>query len=224
MASTPQFETIPHQPPQLSVEVQRQRADAFLSTMKQRRSVRSFRVAGDGPFDLEVVRRCIDAAAQAPSGANKQPWTFALITSPDLKRRIRVAAEAEEQAFYGGRAPTNWLADLAPLGTDANKPFLEHAPALIVVFAQNRGQSEEEKHYYVSESVGLAVGVLLAALQHAGLATLTHTPSPMGFLSTILQRPANERAFLLIPVGLPSADCQVPDISRKPRAEYLLEY
>ncbi len=224
MASTPQSETVPYRPPQFSVDVQRQRADAFLSTMTQRRSVRSFRATGDGPFDLEVVRRCIDAAAQAPSGANKQPWTFALVTSPHLKRRIRVAAEAEEQAFYSGRAPTSWLSDLAPLGTDANKPFLELAPALIVVFAQNRGQSEEEKHYYVSESVGLAVGILLAALQHAGLATLTHTPSPMGFLSTILQRPTNERAFLLIPVGLPSVDCQVPDISRKPRAEYLLEY
>jgi iodotyrosine deiodinase len=208
----------------LSADEAIRRSSSFFETMLRRRSVRHFAraTASDG-FDLEVVRQCIDAAAQAPSGANKQPWTYVLVTSPETKKKIRIAAEEEEQQFYGGRAPQSWLSDLRPLGTDANKPFLETAPALIAVFAQTKGTREDEKHYYVTESVGLSVGILLAALQHAGVATLTHTPSPMAFLGTILGRPANERPFLLIPVGWPESDCQVPDIVRKKRAEYLVE-
>lgn len=190
----------------------RARADALFDSLAARRSVRHF---SREPIPLEVLRRCVHAAGQAPSGANKQPWTFVLVTDPELKRRIRVAAEAEEAAFYGGRAPARWLADLAPLGTGSLKPFLEDAPALLVVFAQKHGAEADERHYYVQESVGIAVGFLLAALHYAGLATLTHTPSPMGFLSEILGRPANERAFVLVPVGYPAAGCQVPDLERK---------
>ncbi len=204
----------------LPPEAMRARAEAFLETMRRRRSVRHF---SDEPIDLTVVRRCIEAAATAPSGAHKQPWTFVLVTDPETKRRIREAAEEEERAFYGGRAPERWLADLRPLGTDANKPFLEHAPALIVVFAQRFGKDQEARHYYVQESVGIACGFLLAALHHAGLATLTHTPSPMRFLSEILERPENERPYLLIPVGYPAPDCRVPDLSRKPLSEVLIE-
>ncbi len=216
--------TVPLLFERLSLSQSQQRSVDFLEIMRKRRSVRHFRPDTDtDPFDLELVRRCIDAAAQAPSGANKQPWTYVLVTSKAVKKQIREAAEEEERAFYSGRAPVSWLNDLQPFGTDANKPFLETAPALIAVFAQSRGATEDEKHYYVSESVGLSVGILLAALQHAGLASLTHTPSPMGFLSSILGRPANERAFLLIPVGYAADDCQVPDIVRKPRADYLFE-
>jgi nitroreductase len=176
----------------------------------------------DEPIPDDVVERCIETAAQAPSGANKQPWTFVLVTDPAIKSEIRAAAEAEERAFYAGRAPPRWLADLEPLGTDADKPFLEEAPVLIVVFAQRRGASADERHYYVSESVGIACGFLLAALHDAGLAALTHTPSPMAFLAEILERPATERAYLLIPVGYPAAGCQVPRIERKSLAEVLI--
>jgi iodotyrosine deiodinase len=139
-----------------------------------------------------------------------------------VKRRIRAAAEEEERAFYGGRAPERWLRDLEPLGTDEHKPFLTTAPALVVVFAQRHGADAEARHYYVAESVGIAVGFLLAALHHAGLATLTHTPSPMAFLGEILGRPANERAYLLVPVGYPAPGCRVPDIARKPLDEVLV--
>ncbi len=146
-----------------------------------------------------------------------------LVTNAEVKQRIREGAEAEEREHYGGRASERWLADLEPLGTDENKPFLETAPALIVVFAQRHGPRPDDQHYYVSESVGIAVGFLLAALHHAGFATLTHTPSPMKFLNEILKRPSNERAYLLIPVGYPASDCRVPDIARKPSSEYLVE-
>lgn len=203
------------QPP----EAMRARAESLHAALTRRRSVRHF---SREPIPLDVVRRCIHTAAQAPSGANKQPWTFALVTDPAIKRRIRAAAEAEERRFYGGRAPQSWLDDLAPLGTDADKPFLEDAPALIVVFAHHRAE-DGGKHYYVRESVGIACGMLLAALHLCGLATLTHTPSPMGFLGEILERPDHERAWLLIPVGYPAADCRVPDIARKPLAEVLVE-
>jgi iodotyrosine deiodinase len=196
------------------------RATELFAEHRARRSVRHF---SDAPIPLEVVRQCIHAAAQAPSGANKQPWTFALVTDPATKARVRAAAEAEERAFYGGRAPDTWLQDLAPFGTDAQKPFLETAPALIVVFAQSRS-AEKARHYYVKESVGIAAGMLLAALHRCGLATLTHTPSPMGFLEKVLDRPDHERAFVLIPVGYPAEDCQVPDITRKARDEVLVEY
>lgn len=195
------------------------RAEAFCEEIRARRSVRHF---SPDPVPEEVLRRCIEAAAQAPSGANKQPWTFVLVTSPEVKRRIREGAEVEERAFYGGRAPERWLQDVKPFGTDWEKPFLEVAPALIVVFAQRHGPSEDERHYYVNESVGIAVGFLLAALHHAGLATLTHTPSPMQFLAEILGRPKNERPYLLLPVGYPAPGCEVPAIARKPLDEVLV--
>jgi len=171
----------------------------------------------------DALLACIETAGQAPSGANKQPWTFVLVTNPEVKRRIREGAEEEERAHYGGRASERWLADLEPLGTDEHKPFLETAPALIVVFARRHGPAPGEQHYYVNESVGIAAGFLLAALHHAGFATLTHTPSPMKFLNTILSRPDYERAFLVIPVGYPAPDCRVPDIARKPLRDYLVE-
>ncbi|MCB9521896.1 MAG: nitroreductase family protein [Myxococcales bacterium] len=196
------------------------RADALFALHAGRRTVREF---SPEPIPLEVVRRCIHTAAQAPSGANKQPWTFCLVTDPAMKAAIRQGAEAEEQAFYGGRASDTWLADLRPFNTSADKPFLEIAPALIVVFAQARG-AQGEQHCYVRESVGLATGALLAALHACGLATLTHTPSPMGFLAELLGRPAHERAFLLIPVGYPAPGCRVPAISRKPLDAVLEEY
>jgi iodotyrosine deiodinase len=194
-------------------------AKAFLETMRQRRSVREFSA---DPVPIEAVEACVEAAGQAPSGANKQPWTFVLVTDPALKHRIREAAEQEERAFYGGRAPQRWLDDLAELGTDSDKAFLEVAPVLIVVFAQRHGQEADERHYYVNESVGIASGFLLAALHHAGFATLTHTPSPMKFLADLLERPTSERAHLLIPVGYPAADCRVPAIGRKGVDEYMI--
>ncbi len=203
-----------------SVRAMRAEADRFEANLQRRRSVRAF---SPDPIPLDVVRSCIRSAATAPSGANKQPWTFVLVTDPEVKKAIRLAAEEEERAFYGGRAPDRWLQDLQPFGTDADKPFLEIAPALIVVFAQKYGDGPEEKHYYVQESVGIATGMLLAALQHAGLASLTHTPSPMAFLAKILGRPASERPFLLIPIGYPADDCTVPDIRRKSERQVLVE-
>jgi len=190
----------------------RARAESFLTLMRRRRSVRTF---SDEAIPLDVVERCIETAAQAPSGAHKQPWTFVLVTDPETKAKIREAAEEEERAFYGGRASDQWLEDLEPFETGPDKPFLEVAPALIVVFAQRHGETKRDRHYYVSESVGIATGMLLAALHQAGLATLTHTPSPMGFLAEVLGRPASERPFLLIPVGYPAKDCQVPKLERK---------
>ena len=192
------------------------RAAAFLECMRTRRSVRHF---ADTPVPRTVVEACIRSAATAPSGANRQPWHFVAVADPALKRRIRAAAEAEERAFYDGRAGDEWLAALAPLGTDADKPFLETAPWLIVVFQQTYGVGPDGrrlKHYYVPESVGIATGFLLAALHHAGLATLTHTPSPMGFLRELLGRPANERATMIVVAGHPAADATVPLIDRKP--------
>jgi iodotyrosine deiodinase len=193
-------------------EEMRAEATTFLERMRSRRSVRDF---ADEPIPIDVVERCIEAAAQAPSGANKQPWTFVLVTDPATKAAIREGAEVEERAFYGGRGSKRWLRDLEILGTDEHKPFLEIAPALIVVFAQRRGADEDELNYYVAESCGIAVGFLIAALHLAGLATLTHTPSPMAFLATILGRPASERPYLLLPVGYPAPGCVTPDIERK---------
>ena len=195
------------------------RAGELLECLRSRRTVRDFSAE---PLPVDVVVRCIDAAAQAPSGANKQPWTFVLVTDADTKRQIREAAEEEERAFYGGRAPEAWLNDLEPFGTGPDKPFLETAPALIAVFAQRKGSGEGERNYYVSESVGIAVGFLLAALHYAGIATLTHTPSPMKFLEAILGRPAHERAYLLIPIGYPADGCRVPAIRRKSLDEVLV--
>jgi len=196
-----------------------ERAQQLQQALSSRRSVRHF---STDRVPMEVVRSAVMSAASAPSGANKQPWTFVIISDPQTKKAIREAAEAEEREFYGGRAPQTWLADLEPFGTDANKPFLEEAPILIAVFAHNLAD-DGSKNYYVKESVGIACGFLLATLHLAGLATLTHTPNPMKFLSEILNRPANERPFLLIPVGYPVAGCQVPDIQRKPAADVMVE-
>lgn len=219
MTHSQRFRTRPLDFKRLSPEEMRDRAAQFLHAIASRRSVRHF---SPEPVPREGILDCIRAAGQAPSGANKQPWTFVLVTNETVKGRIREAAEAEEREHYGGRASERWLADLEPLGTDADKPFLTVAPALIVVFAQRHGPQPEDQHYYVSESVGIAVGFLLAALHHAGFATLTHTPSPMKFLSEILGRPSNERAYLLIPVGFPASACQVPDITRKSPSEYVV--
>ncbi|TVQ30510.1 MAG: nitroreductase family protein [Phycisphaeraceae bacterium] len=178
----------------------------FYDVMRRRRTVRMY---SDKPVSREVIENIVRTACTAPSGANKQPWRFVCVQDPEVKRKIRRAAEQEEHEFYTRRATPEWLADLAPLGTDENKEFLEIAPWLIVVFKLARGDDGSQM-YYVNESVGLATGMLLAAAHQAGLATLTHTPSPMGFLAKVLQRPANERPFLLIPVGYPADDCVVP--------------
>ncbi|MFI5837267.1 nitroreductase family protein [Micromonospora sp. NPDC051300] len=187
------------------------RAREFADQMVRRRTVRDF---SDRPIPAGVLAEALRAAASAPSGANRQPWRFVVVTDPALKRRLRAAAEAEERVFYERRAPEEWLAALAPLGTDASKPFLETAPAVIVVFEVHRGP-RSPRPYYVKESVGIAVGFLLAALHRAGLATLTHTPSPMRFLNELLDRPAEERGNLIIPVGYPASGATVPDIDRK---------
>jgi len=186
--------------------------------MTQRRTVRSFSTK---PVPIEIIEWAVRAAGTAPSGANKQPWRFVVVGNPEVKQKIRAAAEIEEHEFYTRRATPEWLADLAPLGTDTNKPFLEEAPWLIVVFKMMK-TDDDQGVYYVNESVGIAVGLLLAALHHAGLATLTHTPSPMRFLSKVLDRPEHERPFLLIPVGYPAQGCTVPDITRKPLDEIMV--
>lgn len=216
--SASRFKSKPLDFPHRKHEEMTARSIAFLENVRSRRSVRHF---ADTPIPMEAVHNCIEAAGQAPSGANKQPWTFVVITDPKVKAQIRVAAEKEEKEHYGGRAPEHWLLDLEPLGTDDSKPFIEIAPALIAVFAQRYGATPDDHHYYVSESVGIATGFLLAALHHAGFATLTHTPSPMKFLNEILGRPANERAYLLIPIGYPAKDCRVPHIGRKALDEYM---
>jgi iodotyrosine deiodinase len=192
------------------------RAGAFRDQMRSRRTVRHF---SDRPVAREVIEQCLLTAGGAPSGANLQPWHFVVVSDPAVKRRIREAAEAEERDFYSDRAPQEWLDALAPLGTDANKPFLETAPYLIAIFAQSYGvlpDGRKVKNYYVQESVGIATGMLITAVHVAGLASLTHTPSPMGFLNAILDRPANEKPFLLLVVGHPADDAVVPDIEKKP--------
>ena len=197
----------------------RQRSRDFLEAAKGRRSIRQF---SNRPVPREIIEQCLLAAGTAPSGANTQPWYFAVVESPDIKRQIRAAAEKEEQAFYAHKAPQDWLDALAPLGTDADKPFLETAPYLIAVFQQRYGEAVDGsrvKHYYAPESVGIATGILVTALHHAGLACLTHTPSPMGFLNQILGRPKAERPFVLLVVGFPAIDAKVPDIQKKNLAE-----
>ncbi|MEJ2513840.1 MAG: nitroreductase family protein [Gammaproteobacteria bacterium] len=191
------------------------RARAFCETLSRRRTVRDF---SDRPVPREVIAECIAAAGSAPSGANLQPWHFVAVADPALKRRIRTAAEEEERAFYEHRASEEWLQALAPLGTDAAKPFLETAPWLVAIFEQKWGYAADGgkvKHYYPKESVGIATGMLITALHLAGLATLTHTPSPMKFLNSILGRPAHERPFLLLVAGYPAENAKVPDIRRK---------
>jgi nitroreductase len=192
------------------------RATAFQREMARRRTVRDF---SDRPIAREVIEACLRTAGSAPNGANLQPWHFVAVSDPDLKREIRVAAEMEEREFYGGRAPNEWLEALAALGTTAEKPFLEKAPWLIAIFSQPNEilpDGRKRKHYYASESVGIATGFLIAALHLAGVATLTHTPSPMGFLNKLLDRPPNEKPFLLLVAGYPAEDARVPDIQRKP--------
>ncbi|HEY1771113.1 MAG TPA: nitroreductase family protein [Chthoniobacterales bacterium] len=192
------------------------RATAFQREMARRRTVRDF---SDRPIAREVIEACLRTAGSAPNGANLQPWHFVAVSDPDLKREIRVAAEMEEREFYGGRAPNEWLEALAALGTTAEKPFLEKAPWLIAIFSQPNEilpNGRKRKHYYASESVGIATGFLIAALHLAGVATLTHTPSPMGFLNKLLERPPNEKPFLLLVAGYPAEDARVPDIQRKP--------
>ncbi|MBA3948406.1 MAG: nitroreductase family protein [Acidobacteria bacterium] len=204
----------------LSADEQHARLAAFHARMVTRRTVRHY---SDAAVSQEVIDRAIAVAGSAPSGANLQPWRFIVVRDPGIKRRIREAAEEEEREFYERRAPEEWLEALAPLGTGTDKAFLETAPCLIVVFRQDYGietgadgSERHLKHYYASESTGIACGFLLAALHVAGLATLTHTPSPMGFLSSILERPKNEKPFLLIPVGYPAPDAVVPSIAKKP--------
>ncbi len=193
------------------------RATAFAAHVARRRTVRDF---SPDPVPRAVIEHCLAAAGTAPSGANQQPWHFVAIgPGQELRHRIRTAAEEEEREFYEKRAPKEWLEALAPLGTDPNKPFLETAPWLIAIFVRAHGTAPGGgvvKHYYATESVGIATGILITAVHDAGLVSLTHTPSPMGFLNTLLGRPANERPFLLLVVGYPTPDAQVPDITRQP--------
>lgn len=201
------------------VDEMRSRAKEFYELVRRRRTVRHFSTR---EVPREVIDWCIMAAGTAPNGANQQPWHFVVVSDPQVKRQIRVAAEKEEEAFYEWRAPQEWLQALAPLATDQNKPFLEEAPFLIVVFAQSYGinaAGDRVKHYYVQESVGIATGILITALHYSGLATLTHTPSPMGFLNEVLDRPANERPFLILVAGYPADGVKVPVIYKKSLAE-----
>ena len=201
------------------VEEMRERARIFYEQIKRRRTVRDF---SDRPVPREIIEDCIRAAGTAPNGANMQPWHFVVVQDEDVKKEIRSAAEEEEKEFYKRRASKEWLEALAPLGTDESKPFLEEAPYLIAIFAEKYGvtdSGDKVLNYYVKESVGIATGMLVTAIHNAGLASLTHTPSPMGFLNDILDRPSNETPFLLLVVGYPKEDVKVPDISKKPLAD-----
>ncbi|MDC0160845.1 nitroreductase family protein [Gemmatimonadales bacterium] len=202
---------------ELSLKEMRVAARQFLQTMRRRRTVREF---ADRAVPRDVIEDCLLAAGTAPNGANRQPWRFVVVGDPEIKAKIRSEAEVEELAFYkGGKAPEEWLEALEHLGTDEHKPFLEQAPWLIVIFAESYERTEDgskAKNYYVSESVGIATGMLITALHHAGLVTLTHTPSPMKFLNGLLDRPDNERPFLILVVGYPEKDAMVPDITKKP--------
>ena len=200
---------------QFDVDEMRRRALSFYEQMRKRRTVRQF---SDRPVPRKIIEHCVRAAATAPSGANLQPWHFVVVTDPSLKHQIRIAAEQEEQEFYQRRAPKEWLEALAPLGTDEHKPFLETAPFLIAIFVERYGMlpdGRQVKHYYPTESVGIATGILITAIQHIGLVSLTHTPSPMKFLNELLKRPWNESCFLLLVVGYPAEDAVVPDIKKK---------
>jgi iodotyrosine deiodinase len=217
------FEHVRYERPQPSSEDMILRSEKFYQELDQRRTVREFDTR---PVPLEVLENIILTASTAPSGAHKQPWTFCLISDPDIKKKIRAAAEEEEKISYSSRMPEKWKSDLKPLGTNWEKPFLEDAPYLIVVFKQSYGMNNREKvqHYYVNESVGIACGFLIAAIHQAGLVAVTHTPSPMNFLSEILERPFNEKPYLLIPVGYPKAETYVPDIQRKSLNEIIKRF
>ena len=215
---------IPYDAPRYEDQAMLERSQSFYELMDQRRSVRQF---SDKPVDRRVLENLIRTASSAPSGAHKQPWTFALVTNAELKHRIRLLAEREEFENYNGRMSDRWLEDLAQLGTNHIKEFLDIAPYLVVVFKKAYEFDQEGKktqNYYVNESVGIAVGFLIAAIHYAGLVTLTHTPSPMNFLEKALERPANERAYLLIPIGHPAEDAEVPDLERKPLADVMADY
>ena len=215
--SSAEYKPVPYCPPRVGHEDSIARGQAFFDSMDGRRSVRFF---SDDPVPREVIELAIKTASTAPSGAHRQPWTFVVISDPEVKKQIRIAAEEEERKSYeGGRMPADWIEALAPLGTDWRKSYLETVPYIVVQFEQITGFDDAgapQKNYYVRESCGIAAGLFIAALHQMGLATLTHTPSPMGFLSKILGRPKNERPFVLYPVGYPSADATVPDIARKP--------
>ncbi len=218
MTATARFVSVPHRE-RPGDEAQIGTARAFADAMVTRRTVRDF---SPDPVPLEVIRQAVRAAASAPSGAHVQPWRFVLVTDLERKRSLREGAEAEERRFYDTRAGREWLEALAPLGTDWRKPFLEVAPVVLVVFEVHAGNGEP-KPYYVKESVGIAVGLLLAALHTAGLATLTHTPSPMRWIREVLGRPSNERPYVVIPIGWPTDGALVPDLVRKPLDEVLVE-
>ena len=196
-----------------------ERAKDYLDWLDTRRTVRDI---SSKPVSKKLIEHIILAASTAPSGAHKQPWTFCAISSPDIKKKIREEAEKEEYESYHGRMSERWLKDLAPIGTDWNKPFLEEAPWLVVVFKrvyESDGPGERANNYYVNESVGIACGMAISAIHHAGLVTLTHTPSPMNFLAKILMRPENERPYLILPIGYPKDDALVPDLKRKELSE-----
>ena len=218
-----EYPFIPYRRPILTQEELCENSRLFYKSMDSRRSVRDF---SDKPVPRKVIEDVVMTAASAPSGAHKQPWTFCIIANPVLKKKIREAAEEEEHRSYNGRMSEEWLNDLKPIGTDWKKPFLEIAPWLIIMFKKPYDLIEEKKHknYYVAESVGIAAGFLISAIHQAGLVTLTHTPSPMNFLQKILERPANEKAFLLLPVGYPAEDATVPDFERKPLEEISVFY
>jgi nitroreductase len=213
-ANRPPFLTLPYQLERLSPHQAQERADDFFNLMVKRRSCRFF---SDEPIDRLVLMKCIETANRAPSGANCQPWRFVVVDDPEIKSKIRIAAEQEERKSYARRMPPAWLDALHPIGTDWRKPFLETAPYLVIIFRIDWEENDGErvKSYYPAESVGLAAGFFLAACHNAGLATLTHTPSPMNFLRDIVKRPKNEKPFLLIPVGHPAHDAVVPDLPRK---------
>lgn len=217
-----EYKFIKYQHEKLSEKDSLERGNELYEVLKKRRSVRSF---SSEKFDIGLIELAIKTAGTAPSGANKQPWRFVIVESLEVKKEIRIAAEKEEKESYERRMPQSWLDDLAPLGTDWHKEFLEIAPYLIVVFKIDfvKTETELKKHYYVNESVGLATGMLLAALQNMGLSTLTHTPSPMNFLQKILDRPSYEKPYLLIPVGYPSEDAEVPDIKKKDLSEIMIK-
>lgn len=218
------YPTVPYSPQSIPDDNRLANAERVFAEMDQRRSVREF---SDRAVPRELVETAIRAASTAPSGAHKQPWTFVLVGDTEVKRRIRLAAETEERENYeGGRLPEHWRQDLAPLGTDWRKPFLESVPWIVVVFEQRYGLDEagaRHHHYYVKESVGIACGMLIDALHRMGLSTLTHTPSPMAFLRTLLGRPENERPFILFPIGYAKDGCEVPDLVRKPLSEVMVE-
>lgn len=215
---------IPYRPPPVSTETGIERGERFYESMNRRRSVRSFT---DRPVPRRMIELAVATASTAPSGAHRQPWRFVATSNPDTKRRIRSAAEREERENYeGGRLPDHWRRALEPLGTDADKSYLEVVPWVVVLFEERYGfhpDGSRRPNYYVKESVGIAAGMFVTALHTMGLATLTHTPSPMAFLTELLERPENERPFCLFPIGYPSPDCTVPDLVRKPLHEVLIE-